>query len=233
MFHRNFVATVVLTSSLFVFVNAFNGDMTYYDPSIGTGACGKVYSTQDMVAAIPVSIFNYANAPANPNNNAFCGQQARITVGDKSAVVNIVDKCPGCGGEGIDVSPKAFEMFASLGVGRLKVTWETLSPGSGNKVNPAPTGATPGTTSVNTPGVPTLVSTPSIPTPVTTPVVPVPPSTPGIPAPVSTPGPGPSPNPTQVAHCPNVNQQATPVGRRASRIWGKRLVPAEIPSEHA
>jgi hypothetical protein len=38
----------------------------------------------------------------------------------------VVDKCPGCGSNDLDISPTAFSHLASQDLGRIKVDWEFL-----------------------------------------------------------------------------------------------------------
>ncbi|KAJ8094993.1 hypothetical protein PM082_010211 [Marasmius tenuissimus] len=106
----------------------YTGDATYYDPGAGIGACGKQSSASQLVAAVAAPVFdNYPGAPPNPNNNPICKKQAKVTYGSKSVTVNVVDRCPGCGNTGIDLSPTAFSKLAPTSVGRLKgVKWRIL-----------------------------------------------------------------------------------------------------------
>ncbi|KAI4866108.1 RlpA-like double-psi beta-barrel-protein domain-containing protein-containing protein [Hypoxylon rubiginosum] len=87
-----------------------SGDMTYYTP--GLGACGQTNSESDAVVAM------------SPAQYGHCGKTINIHYKGKSASAKIVDKCPGCAGDSIDVSPKVFQEFTDLAVGRVAVTWE-------------------------------------------------------------------------------------------------------------
>ncbi|XXG99453.1 hypothetical protein Hte_005792 [Hypoxylon texense] len=87
-----------------------SGDMTYYTP--GLGACGETNTESDAVVAM------------SPAQYGHCGKTIKIHYNGKTGSAKIVDKCPGCGGDGIDVSPKVFKEFADLSVGRVAVTWE-------------------------------------------------------------------------------------------------------------
>ncbi|KAI2618019.1 RlpA-like double-psi beta-barrel-protein domain-containing protein-containing protein [Hypomontagnella submonticulosa] len=88
---------------------AFSGDMTYYYP--GLGACGRTNSDADAVVAM------------SPNQYGHCGQKINIHYNGKTASATVVDKCPGCGGDSIDVSPSVFQTLAPLSAGRVQVTW--------------------------------------------------------------------------------------------------------------
>ncbi|KAI2601882.1 RlpA-like double-psi beta-barrel-protein domain-containing protein-containing protein [Hypoxylon sp. NC1633] len=89
---------------------AYSGDMTYYSP--GLGACGQTNTENDDVVAM------------SPNQYGHCGKTINIHYDGKTASAKIVDKCPGCTGDGIDVSPKVFKKLADLSKGRVSVTWE-------------------------------------------------------------------------------------------------------------
>ncbi|KAL0579471.1 hypothetical protein V5O48_002513 [Marasmius crinis-equi] len=99
------------------------GDATFYDP--GLGACGKTNNGGQLIAAVAAPVFDgFPGAGANPNANPICGKKAKVTFKGKSVTVNIVDRCPGCGSSGIDLSPAAFSKLASQSVGRLTgVKW--------------------------------------------------------------------------------------------------------------
>ncbi|KAG7091844.1 hypothetical protein E1B28_008247 [Marasmius oreades] len=100
----------------------YNGDATYYAP--GLGACGRNNNANELVAAVAATIFDtFPGATANPNNNPICGRPAVVTYQGKSVTVTIVDRCPGCGTTGIDLSPAAFQILAPLSVGRIPVQW--------------------------------------------------------------------------------------------------------------
>ncbi|KAF9259827.1 hypothetical protein L218DRAFT_1079689 [Marasmius fiardii PR-910] len=94
------------------------GDATFYTP--GLGACGKTNNANELVAAAAAPVFdNFPGHTANPNKNPICGKKAKVTFGGKSVTVTIVDRCPGCGSSGIDLSPAAFQKLAPLSKGRL------------------------------------------------------------------------------------------------------------------
>ncbi|KAG8692081.1 hypothetical protein FRC09_011464 [Ceratobasidium sp. 395] len=96
-----------------------NGWATYYNPSVGTGACGWNNRDDEWVAAIGTGLFQQMMVDGNPNHSQACGKTATATWNGKSIVVGIVDRCYACGTEDIDLSPSAFQQFAGLGVGKL------------------------------------------------------------------------------------------------------------------
>ncbi|KAI1382648.1 RlpA-like double-psi beta-barrel-protein domain-containing protein-containing protein [Hypoxylon trugodes] len=89
---------------------AFSGDMTYYTP--GLGSCGETNSEGDAVVALSSS------------QTGHCNKNINIHYNGQTASAKVVDTCPGCGGDGIDVSPTVFKELANLDQGRVSVTWE-------------------------------------------------------------------------------------------------------------
>ncbi|KAL6849022.1 hypothetical protein ACO1O0_008552 [Amphichorda felina] len=92
------------------------GSTSYFTP--GLGACGWTNGEGDMIAAIDSGVFD-SQAP--------CGRMVRVTGAAGTADVQIVDRCPGCGPNGLDLSPTAFQMIVgSLDIGRADTTWEWI-----------------------------------------------------------------------------------------------------------
>jgi len=103
---------------------ATSGDLTHYDVGAGFGACGQMHSNSELVVAIDPT--TYGNDP-NPNNSKQCGRSIRVKYGGKSAVVKVVDKCPGCKTGDLDLSPAAFkQVVGDLGIGRVRGTWDWI-----------------------------------------------------------------------------------------------------------
>ncbi|KAF5335602.1 hypothetical protein D9758_017261 [Tetrapyrgos nigripes] len=100
------------------------GDVTFYTP--GLGACGISNTESDMIAAVSAPFFDtFPGATPNPNLNPLCGRAVSISSGGKTIQVTIVDKCPGCALQDLDLSPAAFNQLADPSVGRLHgVTWD-------------------------------------------------------------------------------------------------------------
>ncbi|KAK8035234.1 RlpA-like double-psi beta-barrel-protein domain-containing protein-containing protein [Apiospora rasikravindrae] len=90
-----------------------SGDMTYYNP--GLGSCGLTNADGDTVVALSPS--QYAEHPDA------CGKKIVINYGGKTATATVVDKCPGCNTDSIDVSPSVFQSLESLDAGRVQVSW--------------------------------------------------------------------------------------------------------------
>ncbi|KAL7627273.1 hypothetical protein AAE478_001462 [Parahypoxylon ruwenzoriense] len=89
---------------------AFSGDMTYFFP--GLGACGGYNTESEAVVAMPLS------------QDGNCGRTINISYNGKTVSAQVVDKCPGCAGNSIDVSPSVFQQLESLDAGRIQITWE-------------------------------------------------------------------------------------------------------------
>lgn len=104
------------------------GDGTFFDTSVGLGACGFQNNNNQFVAAVSHALFDSfpGYAGGNPNNNPICGRSAVAVFNGRSIEFTIVDRCAGCGGFGdVDFTPAAFnELVGSLAPGRVNgVRW--------------------------------------------------------------------------------------------------------------
>ncbi|KAI0881722.1 uncharacterized protein GGS22DRAFT_171686 [Annulohypoxylon maeteangense] len=108
----------------------FSGDITYYNAALG--ACGYEDTGKDdstNIVAIPKAFWDAIstatsygiNQPAHP----LCDKTITITTSDgKTTTATIRDRCDGCSGHAIDVTPHTFEdLFGSLDGGRLEASW--------------------------------------------------------------------------------------------------------------
>ncbi|KAI1091892.1 hypothetical protein F5B19DRAFT_456687 [Rostrohypoxylon terebratum] len=108
----------------------FSGDITYYNA--GLGACGYEDTGKDdttNIVAIPKAFWDAIstatsygiNQPAHP----LCDKTITITGSDgKTTTATIRDRCDGCAGHAIDVTPHTFnDLFGSLTGGRLEGSW--------------------------------------------------------------------------------------------------------------
>ncbi|KAF7300001.1 Barwin-like endoglucanase [Mycena kentingensis (nom. inval.)] len=108
------------------------GDLTWYNPSVGYGACGNLNADTDPVAALPIAFFSgYPGATTNPNLNPLCGRQIRITATPRGGLpvnitATIADACGGCAiMTSVDVAPVLFSQVTSLDVGRINgIVWD-------------------------------------------------------------------------------------------------------------
>ncbi|OZJ02961.1 hypothetical protein BZG36_04621 [Bifiguratus adelaidae] len=102
------------------FVTSGTGDATYYDPSIGVGACGWTAGANDMVCALNVVDFG---AYANPSQSPACGACLNVTGPLGSVQVTIIDKCPVCQKGDVDLTEAAFSKISPVAAGRVHVQW--------------------------------------------------------------------------------------------------------------
>ncbi|KAI0782819.1 RlpA-like double-psi beta-barrel-protein domain-containing protein-containing protein [Abortiporus biennis] len=94
------------------------GRGTFFFP--GLGACGKTNGDNDMIVAVNQAVFQQFR-------DVICDNKSmEVRANGKSATVQIVDECPGCGPNDIDLSPAAFKVFADESVGVLTVDWNIL-----------------------------------------------------------------------------------------------------------
>ncbi|TRM63961.1 RlpA-like double-psi beta-barrel-protein domain-containing protein-containing protein [Schizophyllum amplum] len=153
MFSRALLVAAALASSVIATTGSHAGKATYYD--VGLGACGIVSSADQMVVAVPDTMYSgYPGATANPNLNPICGQQIRAYYGDKSVDVTVVDRCGGCTGFDLDFSRSAFAQLSDLGPGHVQITWDWLtgvSSGVLAPTQPPATTAPPATTTAAPP----------------------------------------------------------------------------------
>ncbi|CAK4027190.1 Hypothetical predicted protein [Lecanosticta acicola] len=95
----------------------YSGDLTYYAP--GLGACGYTNTTDQPIIAIGEALFDSYNN-GNSNNNPLCGKWVTITGKDGQPYKGqIVDRCPGCKVNDLDLSETLFNDATSNGDGRV------------------------------------------------------------------------------------------------------------------
>ncbi|KAL4734502.1 RlpA-like double-psi beta-barrel-protein domain-containing protein-containing protein [Aspergillus similis] len=102
----------------------YTGDLTYYDP--GLGSCGITSTSSEKICAVSHVVFDAALTSGNPNENPLCGLKLRIRRGGRSVDVKVVDRCPGCNVDDLDVSSSVFEELGDLAEGRVTVEWAWL-----------------------------------------------------------------------------------------------------------
>ncbi|KAL0945410.1 hypothetical protein HGRIS_000902 [Hohenbuehelia grisea] len=91
---------------------ALSGDATWYNT--GLGACGGRNKDSDRIVAL---------SPRQFKNRQNCRKHIKVHYRGKTVDATVVDLCPGCAGDSIDLSPAAFKALAPLDDGRIKVTW--------------------------------------------------------------------------------------------------------------
>ncbi|CAE6503450.1 unnamed protein product [Rhizoctonia solani] len=101
------------------------GWATYYDTEGARGACGSYNHNKEHVVAIGKPLWDATQGRGGAS--ALCGRTATVKWRGKSVRVRVVDECPVCGYNDIDLSPAAFQKLANKGhTSRLRST--TFSP---------------------------------------------------------------------------------------------------------
>lgn len=94
-----------------------SGKATFYSvKKSGKPSCGGHAGNNDLVAAL--SKHRMSKGHGKP-----CGEKIKIKGKHGSVTVKVVDTCPGCGKNDIDLSPKAFEKIAKKKDGEAKISW--------------------------------------------------------------------------------------------------------------
>ncbi|KAF5343420.1 hypothetical protein D9758_011839 [Tetrapyrgos nigripes] len=109
-------AAALYASSSLVGVHATQA--TWYQPNGELGACGAPSQNSDLVVALPASKYDGGDN---------CWRHIGIHYEGKYVDATVVDMCPGCDDNHIDISEGTFEKLADLGDGIIKITWEYAS----------------------------------------------------------------------------------------------------------
>ncbi|KAG8716206.1 hypothetical protein FRC11_007380 [Ceratobasidium sp. 423] len=90
------------------------GKATWFNT--GLGACGKVSNDKQLIVAL---------GPGAYQNGKMCGKTITIknTKNNMSTTAKVMDLCPTCGSNNLDLSPAAFAKLGSLSTGVLSVSW--------------------------------------------------------------------------------------------------------------
>ncbi|MCJ1315082.1 hypothetical protein MMC15_000398 [Xylographa vitiligo] len=106
------------------------GDMTFYNPSQGLGACGygpNSYTYQDTDFVVAIAHDMMGSLSSGEVENPLCWRVLHITnpATGKSNTGMVVDKCAGCAGVmDIDLSPALYNTLGLTDVGRYQnVQW--------------------------------------------------------------------------------------------------------------
>ncbi|KAL7687569.1 putative rlpA-like protein, double-psi beta-barrel [Plasmopara halstedii] len=130
---------IVLVSTISAIVTAadeyFEGDGTSYTlGQISSGNC-------NFMSAIPSASTNYvAINQAQWNNQRGCGRclevsciDERCKVHNKTAIVQVLDRCPECAHGAVDLSPTVYKEITGMDPHRLKMRWHFVNcPNPGN-----------------------------------------------------------------------------------------------------
>lgn len=100
------------------------GEATFYGGNTAGGMCSFTGYT------IPSGIFGTALSDSNWSNAQACGQCVSVTgpSGTKITAM-VVDQCPGCGSNHLDLYPDAFKKLADPSKGIIKVDWDFVPCG--------------------------------------------------------------------------------------------------------
>lgn len=93
----------------------FTGEATYYDLT-GQNACGRAEGGEVLIAALNKTQYT----------RSWCGACARVVGPNGSVVVRILDLCPGCKNQSLDLSRQAFQRISPLSAGRIRITWNVV-----------------------------------------------------------------------------------------------------------
>lgn len=103
---------------------AHSGEATFYGGNTDGGMCSFAGYT------IPSGVFGTALSSSNWANAGNCGACVSVTgpSGEKITAM-IVDQCPGCGDNHLDLFENAFTNLAAASVGVIPVSWELVECG--------------------------------------------------------------------------------------------------------
>ncbi|KAE8442987.1 hypothetical protein EG329_002450 [Mollisiaceae sp. DMI_Dod_QoI] len=114
--------TVSAVLALATASSSLSGQATFYGGNVAGGACS--FSTY----TIPSGIFGTALSDSNWDTSANCGACISVTgPSGNSITAMIVDECPGCGTNHLDLFPDAFAALANPTTGVIDVTWEYVN----------------------------------------------------------------------------------------------------------
>jgi len=119
------LATLALTATASPLQKRDNyGRATFYD--VGLGNCGGYNSANEHVVAL-----NTAQYGSTSQVSSACGQTITITYNGKTEQATIVDSCPTCPNQALDMSTSLFSALTggNMGLGQIYVNW---SWGSGS-----------------------------------------------------------------------------------------------------
>ncbi|KAK4949515.1 hypothetical protein LTR10_012133 [Elasticomyces elasticus] len=97
---------------------SLSGQATYYGGNVHGGTCS--FSTYSL----PSGLKGTALSDSNWDNAYNCGGCVAVTHGGKTVTAMIVDQCPGCGSNHLDLFPDAFSALDSPSKGIIDITWD-------------------------------------------------------------------------------------------------------------
>ncbi|KAF1851003.1 carbohydrate-binding module family 63 protein [Cucurbitaria berberidis CBS 394.84] len=100
------------------------GEATFYGGNVAGGMCSFTGYT------IPAGIFGTALSSSNWDGAANCGTCVQVTGPSGTKIkAMVVDQCPGCGPNHLDLFPDAFKQLADPTKGVIPVSWDIVSCG--------------------------------------------------------------------------------------------------------
>eukprot|EP00834_Sanchytrium_tribonematis_P006469 NODE_479_length_6970_cov_0.750982.p3 type:complete len:289 gc:universal NODE_479_length_6970_cov_0.750982:5874-5008(-) len=93
-----------------------SGKATFYDSENGYGNCGSQIPNKGLYVAISKGCYS----------ESVCGKQIKVSYQGKSVVLPVLDSCPSCDSDHIDISRDAFAQIANLDAGVIQVSWEMV-----------------------------------------------------------------------------------------------------------
>ncbi|KAI3709181.1 hypothetical protein L2E82_38940 [Cichorium intybus] len=120
---------IVMVACLISLANAIDGQATFYTPSYVPSSCYGFQNRGVMIVAANARLFAGKGA---------CGRRYRVrcTSGTNLGVphpcrggtvdVTVVDLCPGCAGDQLDLSQEAFAMIADPDEGRISIEYHQI-----------------------------------------------------------------------------------------------------------
>ncbi|GAB7365038.1 hypothetical protein MBLNU230_g5819t1 [Neophaeotheca triangularis] len=98
---------------------ANTGEATFYGGNVQGGMCS--FSTYNL----PRGLYGTALSDSNWDNSANCGGCVRVSGPNGNAITAmIVDQCPGCGTNHLDLFQDAFEELAPAQEGIIDISWD-------------------------------------------------------------------------------------------------------------
>lgn len=111
------LATLAVAGSVVAASNS--GEATFYGGNTAGGMCS--YSTY----TIPSGIYGTALSDSNWEGSEACGGCVEVTGPNGNKVTAmVVDQCPGCGENHLDLFQDCFAELADISKGIIDVTWE-------------------------------------------------------------------------------------------------------------
>ena len=93
-----------------------SGFATFYDPGGNLGACGT---------PIPDDFLGVAVSPTFGKDA--CNKRIQVDGPQGSVQVTVVDICPSCEPDHLDLTRSAFSQIASPDLGKVPITWSWIS----------------------------------------------------------------------------------------------------------